>query len=161
MGKYTFISREATGLISSVLGDVVYCGSAVICGFRTSQELLILIRVCSWQVFTSRVCCELCPSWSPRGDGAEWGSVAAALWGDVFYVVLGSCRGHFGGDRWGLLFPVSPGALGAAVIKSNTTLGECSWLQPRGRWMCPAPSEGGQLQFKLGAWSSPGCRRVW
>lgn len=91
------------------------------------------------------------PLGAPEGMGLSGGSVAAALWGDVFYVVLGSWRGHFGGDRWGLLFPVSPGALGAAVIKSSITLGECSWLQPRGRWMCPAPSEGGQLQFKLGA----------
>lgn len=161
MGKHTFISRKATGLISSVLEDVDCCGSAVICGFRASQELIILIQVCSWQVFASRVCSELCPSWNPQGmelSGGVWlllfgGCVLCCpreLWGSVW-----------SSGRWALLFPVSPGAVGAAVIESSITLGQCSWLQPRGRWMCPAPLGGGQLQFKLGGWSSPGCRRIW
>lgn len=74
--------------------------------------------------------------------------------GDVFYVVLGGSGGQFGGLADGVCCSLLPHARGAAVIESSSTLGECSWLQPRGRWMCPAPVERGQLQFKLGGWSS-------
>lgn len=45
-----FISREATKPITSVLGDVFCCASAVICSCGASRELIIPIRVCSWRV---------------------------------------------------------------------------------------------------------------
>lgn len=123
MGNYTFISREATGLVSSVLGDVVYCGSAVICGFRTSQEFTILIQVCSWQVFASRVCCELCFSWNPQGAGAEW---------DLWLL-------HFGE----MCFMLSWGALGVSL-----EVWQMGFAVPRFPWR--SGSRSNRIQHHLG-----------
>lgn len=43
-------------LITSGLGDAVCYPSAVICSCRTRRDLEMLIRVCSWQLFSHPGC---------------------------------------------------------------------------------------------------------